>query len=47
MKMTKRHEKLLIATLAGLVITAAAAFAMSPAFAVNAPVTKVIVVASR
>lgn len=31
--MNKRHEKLLIATLAGLVITAAAAFAVSPAMA--------------
>ena len=44
--MKKHHEKLLIATLAGLVITAAAAFVMSPAFAINAPVSKVIVVAS-
>ncbi|HQZ13706.1 MAG TPA: hypothetical protein PK286_12565 [Devosia sp.] len=31
--MKKNHEKLLIATLAGLVITAAAAFAVSPALA--------------
>ena len=31
--MNKHHEKLLIATLAGLVITAAAAFAVSPALA--------------
>ncbi len=31
--MKKSHEKLLIATLAGLVITAAAAFAVSPALA--------------
>lgn len=44
--MKKQHEKLLIATLAGLVITAAAAFVMSPAFAVNAPAPKVIIVAS-
>ena len=29
--MTKSHEKLLIATLAGLVITAAAAFVIQPA----------------
>jgi hypothetical protein len=45
--MKKNHEKLLIATLAGLVITDAAAFALSPALGENAPVTKVIVVASR
>ena len=31
--MKKHHEKLLIATLAGIVITAAAAFAVSPAMA--------------
>lgn len=31
--MNRAHEKLLIATLAGLVITAAAAFAVSPAMA--------------
>ncbi len=31
--MNRSHEKLLIATLAGLVITAAAAFAVSPAMA--------------
>lgn len=31
--MNKQHEKLLVATLAGLIITAAAAFAVQPAMA--------------
>jgi hypothetical protein len=33
--MTQSHEKLLIATLAGLIITGAAAFAIQPALAIN------------
>ena len=33
--MTKTHEKLLIATLAGIIIAGAAAFAIQPALASN------------
>lgn len=33
--MTRQHEKLLIATLAGLIIAAAAALAVSPAVAID------------
>ncbi|HHY50069.1 MAG TPA: hypothetical protein GYA10_10020 [Alphaproteobacteria bacterium] len=45
--MSKHHEKLLIAALAGLVIAAAAAFAVSPAMAVNAHTPVTIVLSHR
>jgi hypothetical protein len=41
--MTRHHEKLLIAALAGLIIAAAAALAISPAIAGSAKAPTVIV----
>ena len=43
--MTKQQEKVLIAALAGLVITAAAAFAISPAMVANPAHTQIVLVA--
>ena len=45
--MTRQQEKVLIAALAGLVITAAAAFAVSPAMAINDAPARIVIVSSR